>query len=89
MENLAGSKKQASGIICIFEYKIDSKTLQNLHMPVLIVTGTLTSPLNKRIDELLQADLPTSKLLYIQSGHSIPTTAPDELAKLINSFLNH
>jgi pimeloyl-ACP methyl ester carboxylesterase len=82
-------RNRLRGLSAPFEHKIDSKSLKIFPRPVLIVTGTLTSPLNKRIDELLQAELPTSKLTYIQSGHSIPTTAPDELAKMIKEFVSH
>ena len=81
-------RNRLRGLSAAFEHKIDSKTLKKFTRPVLIVTGTLTAPLNKRIDELLHAELPTSKLSYIQSGHSIPTTAPEELAKMINDFLS-
>jgi pimeloyl-ACP methyl ester carboxylesterase len=77
------------GLSAPFEYSIDSKLLKTFTKPVLIVTGTLTSPLNKRIDELLHAEMPSSKLSYIQSGHSIPTTAPEELVKMIGAFLEH
>lgn len=82
-------RNRLRGLTAAFEHKIDSKALRNFSRPIMIVTGTVTSPLNKRINELLHGELPTSKLSYIQSGHAIPTTAPEELAKMINDFLTH
>ena len=81
-------RNRLRGLSAAFEHKFAPKSLKKFPRPVLIVTGTQTSTLNKRINELLHAELPTSKLAYIQSGHAIPTTAPKDLAKMIYDFLS-
>jgi pimeloyl-ACP methyl ester carboxylesterase len=82
-------RNKLRGLSATFEHKIDTAQLAQFKKPVLILTGTQTAPLNKRIDELLQKELAGSRLLYIESGHSIPTQAPKELVKDILEFVNN
>jgi pimeloyl-ACP methyl ester carboxylesterase len=81
-------KNRLRGLSSTFLYKFQTKKLNDFKRPVLIVTGTQSGPLGKRINELLHAELPTSKIIFVNSGHAIPTTAPKELANAILEFVH-
>ena len=68
-------------------YKANFKKLKRFNKPVLLITGTKSNIVYKRITELLQAELPSAKTLYIESGHSITATAPKEVVKAIIEFV--
>ncbi len=68
--------------------KLNKKKIRKFNKPVLIVTGTETNAVHKRINIVLEQQFKNSKQVFIKSGHAIPSTAPKELVRLIFQFLN-
>lgn len=81
-------KNRLRGLSVAGEYKVELKNIRKFKKPVLLVTGTETNAIHKRIDELLVKAFPNAKEIYLKSGHSIPSTVPKELVKAIIEFLN-
>lgn len=69
------------------EYKANFKKLNRFRKPVLLISGTQSTLIYKRITELLKEELPHSKRIFIESGHSITATAPKEVVNAIIEFV--
>jgi esterase len=64
------------------------RALKALHMPVLLVRGGKTTVLPLETADRMLADLPDGELAEVpESGHSVPTDRPEDLAPLLLDWL--
>lgn len=80
-------KNRLRGLSATGKYKISLKKIHQFKKPVLIITGTLTVPFHKRINDLLVAEFPFAKSSSIQGGHTAVNTNPNEFIKSLMEFL--
>jgi pimeloyl-ACP methyl ester carboxylesterase len=80
-------KNRLRGISAAINYKVDLKKISSFKKPVLIVTGTETAIVHKRINAWLSQTFRLQTSIGIKSGHAIPSTAPKELVLAIKEFL--
>lgn len=80
-------KNRLRGLAVVNQYKVGFKNLHRFQKPVLIVTGTLTVPFHKKIDELLTAGFPLAKTASIPGGHTAVNNNATEFVNLLKQFL--
>jgi pimeloyl-ACP methyl ester carboxylesterase len=80
-------KDRLRGLSVVGDYKLDVKKIHQFKQPVLVLTGTETVPLHKRINALLTAEFSNAMAESIQSDHAIPAHAAQELVKCLRNFL--
>jgi pimeloyl-ACP methyl ester carboxylesterase len=66
-----------------------TQRLPMLSMPVLLVRGGKTTVLPRDIAEEMAAAIPQCELVeVVESGHSVPTDRPEELAEIVLGWLS-
>lgn len=82
-------KNRLRGLSAVSYYKTDLRKLHQFRKPVLIVTGTQTVPMHKRIDELLASEFPMAKTAALKGGHTAVNTNASEFAGILFKFLGN
>jgi pimeloyl-ACP methyl ester carboxylesterase len=86
--NRVKNRQLLRGLSVIPEHTDSIKRLNSFHVPVLICTGSKTAAYHKRIDELLQAELPVSTPLTLEGGHgACVTTAAEAFVDAVKEFI--
>ena len=63
--------------------------LPSIQAPTLVVRGALTQVLPRTVAERMLAAIPDAELIEVpESGHSVPTDRPHELADVVLDWLS-
>jgi pimeloyl-ACP methyl ester carboxylesterase len=81
------NKNRMRGLSIMGKYKVNFDKFHEFPKPVLVMTGALTPPFLKRIDDLLRKQFVFGKAVTIQCGHAIPMDASKDLTKSILAFI--
>jgi pimeloyl-ACP methyl ester carboxylesterase len=76
------------GLSVLVSHRVDEKRLEELYIPVLIITGKSTVTFHRRINEILAKHLPMSISVEIDGGHAAPVQSRDSFLDELEAFLD-
>jgi len=80
-------KDRLRGLSVVSQYKVDIKSIQRFHKPVLIITGSNTIEPNQTVDELLAEVFPQAEKASLPGDHIAVYQKVEEFISILKNFL--